>query len=68
MNKEVKQADNEQEEKQSSPLREVLDFLAPIIIALVLAMILKYVVFANAIIPTGSMLNTIHANDRVIAS
>lgn len=68
MNKEVKQADNEQEEKKSSPLREILDFLAPIIIALVIAMILKYVVFANAIIPTGSMLNTIHENDRVIAS
>lgn len=68
MNKEVKQADNEQEEQKSSPLREILDFLAPIIIALVIAMILKYVVFANAIIPTGSMLNTIHENDRVIAS
>lgn len=68
MNKEVKQADNGQEEKKSSFLRELLDFLAPIIIALVIATILKYVVFANAIIPTGSMLNTIHENDRVIAS
>ena len=49
-------------------MSEFLEFIAPIVVAIIIAMILKYVVFANAIVPTGSMLNTIHENDRVIAS
>lgn len=58
----------EEEETQKSKLREILEFLAPIIIALIVAMILKYCIFANAVIPTGSMLETIQEGDRVIAS
>lgn len=67
MEKETQEVKQEQEKKKSV-LGEILDFITPIIVALIISMILKYVVFANAIIPTGSMLNTIQENDRVIAS
>ena len=33
-----------------------------------MALVLKYCVIANAVVPTGSMLNTIQEGDRVIAS
>lgn len=56
------------EKKKKSSLREVLDFCFPIVIALIVAIILKTLVFANAVIPSGSMLNTIQKGDRVIAS
>lgn len=68
MAKEVKETEAETEQKKKSALSEFLEFIAPIVVAIIIAMILKYVVFANAIVPTGSMLNTIHENDRVIAS
>lgn len=58
----------EVEKKKKSPGREALEFCLPIVIALVLATILKTLVFANAVVPTGSMLNTIQKEDRVIAS
>ncbi|MCR5208174.1 MAG: signal peptidase I [Eubacterium sp.] len=58
----------EEEEKQKSFLKEALDFCLPIIIALIVAMLLKSFVFANAVVPTGSMLDTIQLGDRVIAS
>lgn len=53
---------------KKSPLKETLDFCLPIVIALIVAIILKTLVFANAVIPTGSMLNTIQQGDHVIAS
>ncbi len=59
---------NEEVKKQKSKLRETLDFFLPIIIALIVAMLLKTFIFANAVVPTGSMLNTIHEGDRIIAS
>ena len=59
---------NEQAKKQKSKLRETLEFLLPIIIALIVAMLLKTFIFANAVVPTGSMLNTIQEGDRIIAS
>ena len=46
----------------------MVDFCVPIVIAVVIAMLLKMFVFANAVVPTGSMLNTIQLGDRVIAS
>lgn len=59
----------EEEEKQpKSKLREAVEFLIPIVVAVIIAIILKSVVFANAVVPTGSMLNTIHEGDRIIAS
>lgn len=57
-----------EEEKESSKLRDFLEFIAPIIVALIVAMLLKTFVIANAVIPTGSMLNTIQKGDRVFAS
>ncbi len=72
--KEYKKADkidneSENEEKQKpSKLREAISFMTPIVIALIIAIILKTCIFANVVIPTGSMLNTIQEGDRIIAS
>lgn len=63
-----KTTNQEEQEVKKSPLRETIEFLAPIIIAALIAVILKTCIFANAIVPTGSMLNTIQEGDRVIAS
>ena len=61
--------ESEQEgEPKKSKAREAIEFLAPIVIAVIVAILLKTFVFANAIVPTGSMLNTIQKGDRVIAS
>lgn len=54
--------------KKKSFLREAIEFLFPIVLAVIIAIVLKTFVFANAIVPTGSMLNTIQEKDRVIAS
>lgn len=58
----------EEEKQPKSKLREAVEFLIPIVVAVIIAIILKSVVFANAVVPTGSMLNTIHEGDRIIAS
>lgn len=58
----------EKEEKPKSKLREGIQFCTPIVIALVIAILLKTFIFANAVIPSGSMLNTIQEGDRIIAS
>ena len=60
--------DEEEEKKPKSKLREAVEFLIPIVVAVIIAIILKSVVFANAVVPTGSMLNTIHEGDRIIPS
>lgn len=65
---EAPQDENKDEKKKKSVLREILDFFLPIVIALAVAMFLKTCIFANAVVPTGSMLNTIQENDRIIAS
>ena len=66
---ENKSQDSENGEKnKKSFLKEALDFCLPIVIALIVAMLLKTFVFANAQVPSGSMLNTIQLGDRVIAS
>jgi len=54
--------------KKKSKLKDTIDFLSPIIIAVVVALLLKTFIFANAVVPTGSMLNTIQEGDRIIAS
>lgn len=65
MNEETKEV---KEEKKPSKLKEILDFFLPMVIAVIIALLLKNFVFANAVVPTGSMLNTIQEQDRVIAS
>lgn len=53
---------------EKSKLRDAIEFCTPIIAAFIIAMLLKVFVFANAVVPTGSMLNTIQENDRIIAN
>lgn len=57
-----------EDKKEKSVIKEILDFLLPVAIAVIVAIVLKTFVFANAVVPTGSMLNTIQENDRIIAS
>ncbi len=63
-----KENENTSEKPQKSKLREAIDFCLPMVIAVIIAIILKTFVFANAVVPTGSMLNTIQEQDRIIAS
>lgn len=56
------------EEKPKSKFRETAEFLLPIVIAVIVALLLKTFVFANAVVPTGSMISTINEGDRIIAS
>ncbi len=56
------------EKKKKSKLRETVDFMLPIVIAVIIALLLKSFVFANAVVPTGSMISTINEGDRIIAS
>ena len=58
---------NEENKKQKSKLREVIDFLLPILIAVAVALVLKYCVIANAVVPTGSMEDTIEIGDQILA-
>lgn len=58
----------DKENKKESKIGGIISFFIPIIIAVVVALVLRTYVFANAVVPTGSMLNTIQLNDRIIAS
>lgn len=64
----LKKESKKKDKKPKSKSQEAFEFFLPIVIALVLAIVLKTFIFANAIVPTGSMLNTIQEGDRVIAS
>ena len=61
-------ANNDEEKQKKSKLREAISFMTPIVVALIIAIFLKTCIFANIVIPTGSMLNTIQEGDRIIAS
>ncbi len=63
-----KSENGKKEKKKKSKIKETIDFLLPIIIAVIVALLLKKFVFANAVVPTGSMKNTINEQDRIIAS
>lgn len=65
---EIKQNDDGGNKKEKSKLREVIEFCIPIVVAVAIALCLRTFVFANAVVPTGSMLNTIQEGDRIIAS
>ena len=64
----VKGKKKKKEKRPKSKLQEAVDFLLPIVIAVIVAVLLKMFVFANAVVPTGSMMNTINEQDRIIAS
>ena len=55
-------------DKKKSPLKDIIDFLIPIVAAVVIAFFLKTFIIANAVVPTGSMMETINIKDRIIAS
>lgn len=59
---------NEKEKKKKSKLRDTIEFLLPILLAIVVAYVLKTFVIANAYVPTGSMTPTINAKENIIAS
>ncbi len=63
-----KKRKNKDNEKPKSKIRDIIDFCIPIVVAVVIAILLKSCVFANAVVPTGSMINTIQEKDRIIAS
>lgn len=65
--KNIKEHNKENGQKKSR-IHETVEFFIPIVAAVIIAVILKTVVFANAVVPTGSMKNTIEENDRIIAS
>ena len=60
--------EKDKSKKKESKIGGIISFLIPIIIAAIIAVVLRTFVFANAIVPTGSMLNTIQLNDRIIAN
>lgn len=59
---------SEKSSKNKNIIKEAVSFFIPIIIAAIIALVLRYVVLANAVVPTGSMKNTIDEKDRIIAS
>lgn len=63
-----KDYEKENEKAPKSKMHETIEFCIPMVIALIIAILLKTFIFANAVVPTGSMLNTIHEKDRIIAS
>lgn len=63
-----KKAIEKSEKQEVSRLKEAISFMTPIVIALIVAILLKTFIFANAVVPTGSMINTIQEGDRIIAS
>ena len=63
-----KKAIEKSEKQEVSKLKEAISFMTPIVIALIVAILLKTFIFANAVVPTGSMINTILEGDRIIAS
>lgn len=54
--------------EEKNPVKDIVDFMLPIVIAVILALLLKTLVFANAVVPSGSMLSTIEIGDRIVAS
>lgn len=55
-------------DKKKSKLKDIVDFMLPIVAAVIIAFVLKTFIIANAKVPTGSMINTINIGDRIIAS
>ena len=55
-------------EKQSSAMREMLSWVLYFAAALLITLVLKNYVIINADVPTGSMENTIIPGDRLIGN
>lgn len=47
--------------------KELIDIIKTIIIAIIVAFVITHFIIVNAVVPTGSMKNTIMPNDRLVA-
>lgn len=52
-------------EEKPSVVREIISWVIPIVIAILVSIVVKSYVLINATIPSGSMLNTIHEGDNL---
>lgn len=61
--------ENKKKAEEKRPLwREILDYLIIIAVAYLIALFMTNVVIINCVVPSGSMLDTIQLEDRVIGS
>ena len=78
LEKEIQDKVNQEKEKREkavaeapqkvNALKEIFDWIAVIVIAILISFVLHTFVIVNATVPTGSMETTIMAGDRVIGS
>lgn len=61
-------AEENQAVSKESVVREILSWIVPFVLALVVALVLKNYIIINADVPTGSMENTIMPGDRLIGN
>lgn len=55
------------ETKAQKVKREIIDIIKTVVIAIFVAFIITHFIIVNAVVPTGSMKNTIMPNDRIVA-
>lgn len=68
-NEEINDAEsNSQGSGKNRLLKEVFSWVKTILLALIFALLITQFVIVNAKVPTGSMIDTINQNDRLIAS
>ena len=65
---EIEETEKPKAKKKKVLLKDIVDFMLPIVAAVVIAFVLKTFIIANAKVPTGSMIATINVDDRIIAS
>ncbi len=58
---------NQSVTKSQKIKKELIDIIKTIIIAIIVAFVITHFIIVNAVVPTGSMKNTIMPNDRLIA-
>ena len=58
---------NQSVTKSQKIKKELIDIIKTIIIAIIVAFVITHFIIVNAVVPTGSMRNTIMPNDRLVA-
>lgn len=58
---------NQSVTKSQKIKKELIDIIKTVIIAIIVAFVITHFIIVNAVVPTGSMKNTIMPNDRLIA-
>lgn len=62
-------ADLQEQPRKAAPvLKEIFDYVKIFAVAFIIAYVLTHVIIINCKVPTGSMLDTIQLNDRIIGS